>query len=80
MNSEEQRANVVRYWWSKAEESLEQMQDTCIKFFRQTTYDKVVSADKMMIQARAPVWHRKQHKQGIIPAGLTGLDTEATWN
>jgi len=22
MNSEEQRANVVRYWWSKAEESL----------------------------------------------------------
>ena len=22
MNSEEQRANVVRYWWAKAEESL----------------------------------------------------------
>jgi hypothetical protein len=39
----------------------------------------VVSADKMMVQARGPVWHRKQQKQGIIPKGLTGVDTEATW-
>src|SRR5436305_11420923 len=34
----------------------------------------------MMIHARGPVGHRKQQKQGIIPAGLTGLDTEATWS
>jgi hypothetical protein len=40
----------------------------------------VVSADKMMIRARGAVWHRKQQKQGIIPKGLTGLDTEATWS
>ena len=60
--------------------SLELVQDTFIKFFHQTTCDKVVSADKMMIHARGPVGHRKQQKQGIIPAGLTGLDTEATWS
>jgi hypothetical protein len=40
----------------------------------------VVSADKMMIQARGPVWHRKQQKQGIIPKGLRGLDTDGTWS
>jgi hypothetical protein len=34
----------------------------------------------MMIRARGPVWHRKHQQQGIIPAGLTGLDTEATWS
>lgn len=56
------------------------MQDTFIKFFHQTTCDKVVSADKMMIQARGPVWHRKQQKQGIIPKGLRGLDTDGTWS
>jgi hypothetical protein len=33
----------------------------------------------MMIRALGPVWHRKQREQGIIPKGLTGLDTEATW-
>ena len=56
------------------------MQDTCIKFFHQTTCDNVVSADKMMVRARGPVWHRKHQQQGIIPAGLKGLDTEATWS
>jgi hypothetical protein len=64
----------------KSASSLEQVQDTCIKFFHQTTCDHVVSADTMMIPARGPVWHRKQQKQGIIPQGLTGLDTEATWS
>ena len=34
----------------------------------------------MMIHARGPVWHRKQPRQGIIPAGLHGVDTEATWS
>jgi hypothetical protein len=56
------------------------VQDTFIKFFHQTTYDEVVSADKMMIHARGPVWHRKPQQQGIIPAGLHGLDTDATWS
>jgi hypothetical protein len=34
----------------------------------------------MMVHARGPVWHRKHQEQGIIPHGLTGLDTEATWS
>lgn len=34
----------------------------------------------MMVRALGPVWHRKQQEQGIIPKGLTGLDTEATWS
>lgn len=40
----------------------------------------MVSADKMMVQARGPVWHRKQQVQGIIPKGLRGLDTDGTWS
>lgn len=34
----------------------------------------------MIVHARGPVWHRKQQKQGIIPEGLTGLDTDGTWS
>ena len=56
------------------------MQDTFIKFFHQTTCDNVVSADKIMVRARGPVWHRKHQQQGIMPAGLKGLDTEAMWS
>jgi hypothetical protein len=33
-----------------------------------------------MIHARGPVWHRKPQQQGISPAGLHGLDTDATWS
>jgi hypothetical protein len=59
--------------------SLELGQDTCIKFFHQTPCANVVSAAKLLMQARGPVWHRKQQKPGIIPAGLSGLATEAPW-
>jgi DDE family transposase len=59
---------------------LEVVQDTFGRYFHQSTCDKVVSADKMMVHARGPVWHRKQQKQGIIPKGLRGLDTEGTWS
>ena len=38
-----------------------------------------VSADKMMVRARGPVWHQKQKKQNIIPQGLRGLDKRADW-
>ncbi len=38
----------------------------------------VVSGDKMRNKAWGPVWHTKQKAQGIIPAGLRGLDQEAT--
>jgi hypothetical protein len=40
----------------------------------------VVSADKRMIHARGPVWHRQQPPHGIIPAGRHGLDTDAPWS
>ena len=40
----------------------------------------MTSGDKMMIQAKGPVWHKKQKEKGIIPEGLTGLDKEATWS
>jgi hypothetical protein len=59
---------------------LEQVQDTCIKFFLRNTYAEVISADKMRVHARGPVWHRKQQAQGIIPKGLHGLDTDGTWS
>jgi len=60
--------------------SLEKAQDTFIRFFHQNTCDDVVSADKMMVHARGPVWHRQQQKQGIIPERLRGLDTDGTWS
>jgi hypothetical protein len=60
--------------------SLEAVQETGIKFFHQRTCDDVVSADKMMVHARGPVWHRKQQVQGIIPKGLRGVDTDGTWS
>lgn len=56
------------------------MQDTVITFVPQSTGEKVVRADKMMLHARGPVWHRKHQKRGIIPTGLTGLDTAASWS
>jgi hypothetical protein len=34
----------------------------------------------MMTRAKGGVWHKKDKAQGIIPAGLTGLDKEATWS
>jgi hypothetical protein len=50
------------------------------QIFHQSTCDQVVSADKRMIHARGPVWHRKHQKPGIIPTRLTGLDTAASWS
>jgi hypothetical protein len=39
------------------------------------------SADKMMVKARGgKVWHKKDKEAGRVPAGLTGLDKEATWS
>jgi len=43
------------------------------------TGDTVISTDKMMNQAKGPVWHKKQKEKGIIPKGLRGIDRQATW-
>lgn len=34
----------------------------------------------MMTRARGGVWHKKDKEKGVIPAGLSGLDTSATWS
>jgi hypothetical protein len=60
--------------------ALEAVPDTFNNCFPQSTCDKVVSADKMRVHARGPVWHRKYQNQGIIPQGLRGLDTDGTWS
>jgi hypothetical protein len=52
----------------------------CVKSFLQRTSSNVVSGDKMMNNALGPVWHTTQKAPGIIPAGLRGLDQEATWS
>jgi hypothetical protein len=54
------------------------VQETCSKSFLRNTYDEVISADKMRVHARGPVWHRKQQVQGLSPTGLHGLDTDGT--
>ncbi len=33
-----------------------------------------------MNPARGPVWHPQQKKQNVLPAGLHGVDREATWS
>jgi len=50
------------------------------KSFLQNTSSKVISGDKMMNKALGPVWHTKHKAQGVIPAGLHGVDQEATWS
>jgi hypothetical protein len=73
-------ASQLRARLKKSALSPEAGQDTFSRYFHQRTCDNVVSADKMMVQARGPVWHRQHQEQGVIPKGLTGLDTEATWS
>jgi hypothetical protein len=38
-----------------------------------------VSADKMMVKCRGPVWHKKQKDLGVIPKKLRGIDRDGTW-
>ena len=48
--------------------------------FLQNTSSQVVSGDTMMHKALGPVWHTKHQAPGGIPAGLRGVDQEATWS
>jgi len=34
----------------------------------------------MIVQAKGPVWHKKDKDKGVIPKGLRGVDREATWS
>ncbi|MEP7286603.1 MAG: transposase [Chloroflexota bacterium] len=39
----------------------------------------VAVSDGSAFKAQGPVWHKKDKAAGRIPAGLTGLDTDADW-
>lgn len=39
----------------------------------------VAASDGSAFAAHGPVWHKKDKAAGVIPEGLTGLDTEADW-
>lgn len=38
-----------------------------------------VAADKSLIAARGPKWHRSDRRAGRIPKGLHGVDRDSTW-
>jgi hypothetical protein len=38
-----------------------------------------VAVDKSLLNARGPLWHKKDRQAGRIPKGLHGVDTESTW-
>jgi len=40
---------------------------------------KDVAADKSLIAARGPLWHKKDRKKYRIPKGLRGVDRESDW-
>ncbi len=40
---------------------------------------EAVAADKTLVAARGPVWHRRDRARGEVPKGLHGLDREADW-
>lgn len=58
---------------------MEKLQYLFFRYFLEITSIKKVSADKMMVKAKGPVWHQKQKQQNVIPKGLHGLDKDATW-
>lgn len=58
---------------------LEGLRHSFFRYFLTQSSMKKVSADKMMVKARGPVWHQKQKRHGIVPKGLRGLDRQATW-
>jgi hypothetical protein len=64
----------------KSATRLEDLQLLYFRSFLQKHSLKQVSADKMMIQAKGPLWHQKQKRQGIVPPRLRGLDKDATWS
>jgi len=39
----------------------------------------VVAADKSLVAARGPLWHKSNRKKNCIPKGLRGVDRESDW-
>jgi hypothetical protein len=40
---------------------------------------QTVSVDKSLVEARGPLWHKKDRAAGRIPKGLKGVDRDSTW-
>lgn len=40
---------------------------------------KVVAADKSLVAARGPLWHKRDRQAGRIPKRLHGVDQQSTW-
>jgi hypothetical protein len=40
---------------------------------------RVVAADKSLIEALGPQWHKKNRQANYIPRGLHGVDRDSTW-
>jgi hypothetical protein len=38
-----------------------------------------VAADKSLVAARGPAWHKRDRARGVVPPGLKGVDREAAW-
>jgi hypothetical protein len=45
----------------------EGLQGSCFRYFLEQSSIEQVRADKMMVNARGPVWHQKQTTHGIVP-------------
>jgi hypothetical protein len=41
---------------------------------------QTVAADKSLVTARGPLWHKKDRAAGQIPKGLRGVDRDSTWS
>jgi Transposase DDE domain len=40
---------------------------------------RVVAADKSLVAARGPLWHKNDRKKNRIPKGLRGVDRDSDW-
>jgi len=40
---------------------------------------QTVAADKSLVRARGPLWHKKDRKAGRVPKGLRGVDHDSSW-
>ena len=40
---------------------------------------KTLSADKTLLEAKGPKWHKEDREKGVIPKGLRGVDVDSEW-
>lgn len=40
---------------------------------------QTIAVDKSLVEAKGPLWHKRDRQAGRIPKGLHGVDQESTW-